>query len=126
MSQNPYDSPSSEPAEPKPTNRKAAKLLLPAMFVAIHTLAVLNFASTNIPLMGPDSDAGAMRWLMWMYVDFPLGFVAIFASELATTNQGAIAWILFIGGIQWALWGWLLWWILGFLQRIFNHRSSQS
>jgi hypothetical protein len=81
---------------------------LSSLFFFFHSVAMVLFAVTNVPIKGPNADAGAMVWLMWVWVDFPLGFPAIFVAETASTNVGAIAWLLLIGGFQWAFWGWLL------------------
>jgi hypothetical protein len=78
------------------------------LFFLFHSVAMVLFAVTNVPMKGPNADSGAMVWIMWVWVDFPLGFPAIFVAETASTNVGAIAWLLLIGGFQWAFWGWLL------------------
>ena len=82
---------------------------------------MLIFASNSVPLAGPDADAGAMVWILWVFIDFPLGFVALFFAETASTNAGAVSWMAAIGGLQWAFWGWLLW-VLG--SRIGRNQSG--
>lgn len=87
---------------------RSTRFVVPLMFCGIHTLAMLWFASANPALAGPEADAAAMVWILWVWIDFPLGFAGLLLSAYATTNAGAVLCMLIFGGLQWALWGWIL------------------
>ncbi len=66
------------------------------------------FAQANVPLVGPETDAGAMAWLLWGYVDFPLGLLALTLASNATSNAAATVILAAVGGLQW-----VIWWLVG-------------
>jgi hypothetical protein len=83
-------------------------MMVATIFFVIHAFAVLNFANHNVPLVGPESDSGAMAWIMWVFVDFPTGYLALLlASDMPSPELG-VACIIVVGGLQWAFVGWLL------------------
>gem|GEM_PF-5351769 len=82
-------------------------LWIPATAFVIHSLLIFLFAKA-IALKGPDADSGSMAWLLWLYVDFPLGFLGLHLSDIASTNTGAVLIVGLFGGIQWVIWGFLV------------------
>ncbi|WP_157594089.1 hypothetical protein [Rubripirellula obstinata] len=78
---------------------------LPLFFLVVHTVAVACFAMTEPPAAGPNSDSAAMAWVLWVYIDFPLGLASLWAISNADSNALAVLSVLLIGGIQWILWG---------------------
>ena len=85
---------------------------------------MICFALFGPALAGPNRDEGQMLWIMWVYLDFPLGFIAMFVSDFVgratDSNFLAVAVTLLIGGIQWAFWGWLLQLAFSFVARLFT------
>ncbi|KAA1257094.1 hypothetical protein LF1_54940 [Rubripirellula obstinata] len=63
---------------------------------------------TEPPAAGPNSDSAAMAWVLWVYIDFPLGLASLWAISNADSNALAVLSVLLIGGIQWILWASLL------------------
>ncbi len=49
-----------------------------------------------------------MVWLTWVWIDFPLGIAAMYASEMTESNSVAVTLVAVIGGLQWVLWGMLI------------------
>lgn len=90
---------------------------VPILFFAGHTVALLWYAANEVPLTGPHADAGSMVWIIWIVVDFPLSVIAAPLAGSASTNAGGIAWILVIGGVQWAIWGWVVQAIVSSIRR---------
>ncbi|XAM00858.1 hypothetical protein OT109_05615 [Phycisphaeraceae bacterium D3-23] len=78
---------------------------LPAFFYILHGIVVLIFGVSSAALTGPNADAGSMVWLLWVLVDFPIGYAAVMIADDASTNGMAIAIVALIGGIQWIIWG---------------------
>ena len=93
-------------------------IFLPALFLLVHTLAVIAFAVTQPAAAGPESDSAAMGWLLWVYVDFPLGLVSLWALSSATSNTLAVLSVLLIGGLQWILWGLAANSVMGWLRNL--------
>jgi hypothetical protein len=86
-------------------------------FFILHFAAIVQFAKTHGPIAGTGADAGSMIWLTWVWVDFPLGLAALYVSSTASTNIGALSWLVVIGGLQWAVWGWLLQKTISYIRR---------
>jgi len=84
------------------------RFTFPILFFLIHTAAVIFYAYHTVPLAGPGQSELSMVWLIWLYIDFPLGIVAIYIAQDLTTNVGAVSLMIIIGGLQWAFWGWLI------------------
>lgn len=74
-------------------------------FFVVHGIAVVAFAQGVVPMAGPEADAGAMVWIVWLLVDAPLSFVVFDIAETASTNAGAITIVAIGGGVQWIIWG---------------------
>lgn len=49
-----------------------------------------------------------MIWILWVLVDFPIGYAAVMIADDASTNSMAIVIVALIGGIQWIIWGLLI------------------
>lgn len=80
----------------------------PSTLFVIHAIAVLVFSFYDPDLAGPHADAGSMVWLFWVWADSPLGFVALFLTDLVPTNVLAISCVVIFGGLQWVIWGVLI------------------
>ena len=87
---------------------RSALRFLPAIFFVIHGIAVVVFALNQPAIAGPNVDADALVWILWLWIDLPLSCVWILFAEDMASNAGGVATIVIIGGLQWAFWGWLL------------------
>ena len=118
---NPYESPKSEGvSEPGPARFSRRALVLPTIFFVIHGALMILFAVNNVAIAGPHADAGAMSWILWFYLDFPIGIVTLTVASNCSTNAGAVTFMIIGGGLQWAFWGWLFYLMGRFLNKVIN------
>ncbi|MEM6257566.1 MAG: hypothetical protein AAGI37_04560 [Planctomycetota bacterium] len=88
-----------------PAKQKIPWWIIPTVFYIIHFVAVLLFAASNVPISGPNADAGSMVWIAWILIDFPIGIIATSITSTFSSNTLGVLSIAIIGGIQWIIWG---------------------
>jgi hypothetical protein len=102
--------------------RWLTKWMLSIVFVAAHTIALVWYADKEGPISGPDADSGAIAWIPWLFIDFPVIWLALPFSDLVrSTNVGALFAIGVLGGFQWAFLGYGLQRVLGYMFQ--SHRK---
>ncbi len=103
---NPYDSPETNDSSlPSVSGRLSAPVVFGVTFFLVHSFAMLAFASSNVAFAGPDVDAGAMVWILWLLADTPISWLVFPYAERCATNAGGVTILLITGGLQWAIWG---------------------
>jgi len=120
----PYASPKeSAPSTELQAGRKSrAPLVMALVFGIGHALAMLAFASGNVNLAGPERDAGALAWALWLVVDTPISWFVFPIAEGCKTNAAAVTLLTITGSLQWALWGGLVGWIFSSVSRWWSRR----
>jgi hypothetical protein len=86
-------------------------LVFPAVIVAVHTVAVIVFAFTEVPIAGPKADAGVIRWTPWLFIDFPVSMISLEIACVANSNATGVGIVAFFGAFQWFIWALVLQWL---------------
>lgn len=71
-----------------------------AVAFVLHGLMVIFFYSNYGPVVGQNTDAGAMGWAPMYFVDFPLMWIL---EEWVSSNSLFMIALFLLGGLQWGV-----------------------